>query len=155
MTCHESLFQPLALKNIYKKLQSVLFPYLLTKFQSNAQRKSYDDFPQVTCLECNSGVCKKTNFLRSYLRKYSAKISEIRTRDLARCILKWVFFRLLKLHRKKVIAKMPRWLVWSSETLESKALIPNVMKPAQEKIEKIDQRLRIQPLRGGNLLYIT
>ena len=28
------------------------------------------------------------------------------------------------------------------------------MKPAQEKIEKIDQRLRIQPLRGGNLLYI-
>jgi hypothetical protein len=29
------------------------------------------------------------------------------------------------------------------------------MKPAQEKIEKIDQRLRIQPLRGGNLLYIT
>ena len=31
----------------------------------------------------------------------------------------------------------------------------NVMKPAQEKIEKIDQRLRIQPLRGGNLVYIT
>ena len=30
-----------------------------------------------------------------------------------------------------------------------------IMKPAQEKIEKIDQRLRIQPLRGGNLLYIT
>ena len=30
-----------------------------------------------------------------------------------------------------------------------------VMKPAQEKIEKIDPRLRIQPLRGGNLLYIT
>ena len=30
-----------------------------------------------------------------------------------------------------------------------------VMKPTQEKIEKIDQRLRIQPLRGGNLLYIT
>ena len=29
------------------------------------------------------------------------------------------------------------------------------MKPAQEKIEKIDQRLRIQPLRGGNLLSIT
>jgi len=27
-----------------------------------------------------------------------------------------------------------------------------VMKLAQE---KIDQRLRIQPLRGGNLLYIT
>lgn len=35
------------------------------------------------------------------------------------------------------------------------ALGESVMKPAQEKIEKIDQRLRIQPLRGGNLLYIT
>jgi len=62
------------------------------------------------------------------------------------------FLRLLKRHRKKVIAKMPRCPVWSSETLESKALIPNVMKSAQE---KIDQRLRIQPLQGGNLLYIT
>lgn len=31
----------------------------------------------------------------------------------------------------------------------------HVMKPAQEKIEKIDQRLRLQPLWGGNLLYIT
>jgi len=30
-----------------------------------------------------------------------------------------------------------------------------VMKPAQEKIEKIDQHLRIQPLQRGNLLYIT
>jgi len=59
------------------------------------------------------------------------------------------FLRLLKRHRKKVIVKIPRWPVWSSETLESKALIPNVMKPAQEKIGKIDQRLRIQPLRGG------
>ena len=29
------------------------------------------------------------------------------------------------------------------------------VKPAQEKIEKIDQRLRIQPPRGDNLLYIT
>ena len=65
------------------------------------------------------------------------------------------FFRLWKRHRKKVIAKISRWPIWSSETLESKALIPNVMKPAQEKIEKKDQHLRIQPLRGGNLLYIT
>jgi len=32
---------------------------------------------------------------------------------------------------------------------------PCVMKPAHKMIEKIDQRLRIQPLRGGNLLYIT
>ena len=92
MTCHESLFRPLSLKNIYKKLQSVLFLYLLTKFQSDAQRESYDDFPQVTCLECNLGVCKKTNFLRSYLREYSPKRSEIQTRDSMRCLLKWVFF---------------------------------------------------------------
>jgi len=46
---------------------------------------------------------------------------------------------------------------WSIQLchLEGKNDIPSVMKPAQEKIEKIDQRLRIQPLRGGNLLYIT
>ena len=133
---------------IYKwKLQSVLFLYLLTKFQSNAQKESYDDFPQVTCFECNSGACKKANFLRSYLRKYRAKSSEIRTQCSAPILLKWVFFcdfwNVTK--KKKVIAKMPWWLVWSSETLESKALIPNVMKPAQE---KIDQRLIIQPFRG-------
>jgi len=65
------------------------------------------------------------------------------------------FLKLLKHRRKNVIVKIPRWLVWSSETVESKALIPNVMKPAQEKIEKIDQCLRIRPLRGGNFLYIT
>jgi len=65
------------------------------------------------------------------------------------------FFVTFETSQKKVIAKIPRGPVWSSKTLESKALIPNVMKPAQEKIEKIDQRLRIQPLRGGNLLYIT
>jgi len=29
------------------------------------------------------------------------------------------------------------------------------MKPANKKIEKIDQRLRNKPLQGGNLLYIT
>ena len=96
-----SLFQPLALKNIYKKLQSVLFLYLLTKFQSNAPRKSYDDFPQVTCLECNSGICKKTNFLRSYLRKYHVKSSEIRTEGSARFLLKWVCFATSETSQKK------------------------------------------------------
>jgi len=30
-----------------------------------------------------------------------------------------------------------------------------VRKPTHKKTEKIDQRLRIWPLRGGNLLYIT
>jgi len=29
------------------------------------------------------------------------------------------------------------------------------MKPTDKKIAKIDQHLRNQPLRGGNLLYIT
>ena len=101
MKCHVSMFRSLALKKIYKKLQSVLFLYLLTKFQSDAQRESYDDFPQVTCLECNSGVCKKTNFLRSYLCKYSAKSSEIRTRDSVRFLLKWVFFLASETLQKK------------------------------------------------------
>jgi len=62
------------------------------------------------------------------------------------------FFNLLKCHIKKVIVKIPRCSVWSSETLESKALIPNVMKLAHK---KINERLRNQPLQGGNLLYIT
>jgi len=61
------------------------------KFQSDAQRESYDDFPQVTCFECNSGVCKNTNFL-SYLRKYHGKSSEIWTQGSARFLLKWIFF---------------------------------------------------------------
>ena len=29
------------------------------------------------------------------------------------------------------------------------------MKPAHKKIENIDECLKIQPLRGGNFLYIT
>ena len=58
-------------------------------------------------------------------------------------LLNGFFLWLLKRHRKNVISKMPWSPVWSSKTLESKALIPNVMELAQEKIEKIDQRLRI------------
>ena len=60
------------------KLYSVLFLYLIMKFQFDARRESYDDFPQVTCLECNSGVYNKTNLLRTYLHKYSGKGFEIR-----------------------------------------------------------------------------
>jgi len=89
------------LKNAYKKLHSVLFLYLLTKFQFDLQRESYDDFPQVTCLECNSGLCKKTNFLRSYLRKYSAKRSEIQSQGSAQFLLKWVFFVTSETSQKK------------------------------------------------------
>lgn len=44
-------------------------------------------------------------------------------------------------------------MLFAQLKLEGHAL--TVMKPTQEKIEKIDQRLRIQPIRGGNLLYIT
>jgi len=36
-----------------------------------------------------------------------------------------------------------------------KRLYEIVMKPAHKKIEKRDQRLRIPPLRGRNLFYIT
>jgi len=99
MMCHVSLFRPSALKNIYKKLHSILFLYLVKKFQSDAQREIYDDFPHITCLECNLGVCKKTNFLGSYLRTYSTKSSEIQTQGSVLFQLKWVFF-LLK-HRRK------------------------------------------------------
>ena len=81
------------------------FLYLLTKFQSDPQRESYDDFPQVTCLECNSGVYKKTNFLKSYLRKYSEKSSEIRIQGSARVLLKWVFFATSETSQKKSYSK--------------------------------------------------
>ena len=50
---------------------------------------------------------------------------------------------------------MPRWTLCNSETIESKALIPNVMKPTHKIEENIYQRLRNQPLRGRNLFYIT
>ena len=86
---HESLFQPLALKTTYKKLKSILFLYLM-KFQSDAQRESYDDFPKVNYLECNLGVCKKTNLLISYLCKCSAKSSKIWTWGSLWCLIKWV-----------------------------------------------------------------
>ena len=47
---------------------------------------------------------------------------------------------------------MQRWPILSSEALESKALIPNFMKPTHKIEEKIDQKLRNQPLRGGKFL---
>ena len=50
---------------------------------------------------------------------------------------------------------MPLWPVSTDETLESKALIPNIMKPTPKIEEKRDQHLRNQTLWGGNLVYIT
>ena len=75
------------------------------KFQSDPHRENYDYFPQVTCLECNWGVCKKTNFLRSYLRKYSTKSSDIQTGGLARFLLKWVFFSTHETSQRKGYSK--------------------------------------------------
>ena len=152
MKCHVSIFRPLVLKEIYKKLRPVLFLYIFTKFQSYAHRESYDDFPQVTCFECNSGVCKRptsSDHISANVMQKALKFGRKVQHDF---FSNGFFLRLLKRHRKKFIAKIPRWPVWSSETLESKALIPNVMKPTQEKKEKIDKHLRIQPLRGGDLL---
>ena len=54
-------------------------------------------------------------------------------------------------------SKSPKEVLEERVGIASLCIVSNNtdMKPAQEKIEKIDQRLRIQPLRGGNLLYIT
>ena len=146
------------MKNIYKKLQFVLFLYLLTKFQSNSQRETYGDFPQITCLKCNSRVYKKTSFLRSYLRNIAQKALNFRPEvqwDFVSNGFYFFFTSETSQKKKKIIAKMPWWPIWSNETLESKALISIVMKLVQKKIEKIDERLRNKPLQGGNLLYIS
>ena len=109
-TCHVSLFWPSNLKKIQRKLQYVLFLWLLMKFQSDAQRESYNDFSKVTCLECNLRVCKNPSFLRSYLRKYIETRFEIWTGGSKRFPLKWVFLA-YETSQKKVIAKIPRWPV--------------------------------------------
>ena len=155
MTCHVSWFQPFSLKNIYKKLQSILFLYLLTKFQSDSQRESYDNFPQVTCLECNLGVHKKTKFIRSYLRKYSAKSYEIWTQGSIQFLLKWVFFLASKTSQEKSYSKNSMMTCLEQRNPRIQSSDTKCYETAQEKIEKIDQCLIIQPLRGGNLLYIT
>ena len=80
-------FEP---ETIHRKVQSVLFLYLLTQFQSDAQRESYDDFPQVTCLGCNSRACKSSKCLGLYLRKYSETRSEIQAQASSRFQRKWV-----------------------------------------------------------------
>jgi len=58
-----------------------------------------------------------------------------------------------KLSDKQVLMKLEILKIkQQGDKEELVTLTPIVMKLAQEKIEKIDQRLRIQPLRGGNLL---
>ena len=58
------------------------------------------------------------------------------------------FFQLLNLRIKTFIATIPRFHICSSETLESKALIPNVMKLAHKIEENIDHNLEIIPFEG-------
>ena len=66
----------------------------------------------------NWGACKRPNFHRSYLWKYCELRSEIFTQCSSRFQLHMVKFQLLNLRRKQFIAKIPRWPVWSSETLK-------------------------------------
>ena len=73
-----------------RKLKHILFLKLLTKFQFDAQRESYDDFPKVTYLGCNSGVCRNPNYLELYHQKYSEPRSEIWARDSPKLSLTWV-----------------------------------------------------------------
>lgn len=87
---HALLFWPSDLKTIHRKAHSMLFLYILTKFQSDAQRERYDDFPKVTYLERNLGVCKNPNFFILYLQTYSDTRSEIQTLASPRFRLKWV-----------------------------------------------------------------
>ena len=87
-----------------------------------------------------------TNILRKYL-SFGAEVQND-------CGING-FFLAYETLQKKIMAQMPRWSVWSSKTLESKALIPNFMKPTHKIEEKIYQHLQNKPPRGGNLLYIT
>ena len=112
-------------------------------------------FPRSPVWKCNSGVCKKTNFLKSYLCKYSTKRSELRIRDLARCLLKWVFVLASETSQEKSYCENSMMTCLEQRNPGIQSSDTKFYEPAQEKIEKIDQRLRIQPLRGGNLLYIT
>lgn len=95
-------------KNDTQQLQSVVVMRLFTKFESNPQRESYVNFPNVTYLTWNSGACKNPNFLRTYLRKYRELRSEILSQGSSRFQLKWVLILASKASQKKVIAKMPR-----------------------------------------------
>ena len=63
-TCHVSLFPPLALKMIDRKIQSVYLWPIFTAFQSDGQRENYEYFPMITSLRWNSGAWKRPKFHR-------------------------------------------------------------------------------------------
>ena len=100
------------------------------------------------CFRWNSRDYRNPNILRSYLQKCSETKYEIWTWGLARSCLKWLFL-LLKCRQKLVVEKIPRWPLWTSETLESKALIPNVMKQDYRKIKNIDECLEFSLFEGA------
>jgi len=88
--CCVPLFRHLDLKMIKRKLQFIIFMYLLMKFQSDAQRECYDDFPKVIYLGCNVGDYENPNILGSSIRKYRTKWSEIRSQGSSGFSIKWV-----------------------------------------------------------------
>ena len=85
--------------------------------------------------------------------------------DLVFLLVSWFLLDMMQIHIWDVLVVMTRHVLfdiplllcwWDTHVSPCMfALRSLVMKPTQEKIEKIDQRLRIQPLRGGNLPYIT
>ena len=64
------------------------------------------------------------------------------------------------MHTHKIQDILSRKPFWVKTEVEGEAISLSfsiwkyVMKPAHKKIEKRDKQLSIQPLRGGNLLYI-
>ena len=65
------------------------------------------------------------------------------------------FLRLLKRHRKKSYSENATMTCLEQRNPRIQSSDTKCYETSSKKIEKIDQRLRIQPLRGGNLLYIT
>ena len=59
------------------------------------------------------------------------------------------FFATSETSQKKSYSENSTMTCLEQRNPRIQALIPNVMKPTQEKIEKIDQRPRIQPLEGA------
>ena len=154
-TCHKSLFQPLDMKMHTRNYSPCSFCTFLQNFNPIPKEKFMTIFPRSPVWNVIQEFAKRPTSSDHNSTKIARKSLKFGPKVQCDVFSNGFFLRLLKHHRKNVIVKMPRWPVWSSKTLESKALIPNVMKLAQEKIEKIDQHHRIQPLQGGNLLYIT
>jgi len=123
MKSHVSQFWPLDLKDIHKKLQSILFMKLLMKFESDAQRESYDDFPKVTYLKCNSWVCQKLTSLDHISENIAREDLKFRPTVQTAFFSNGFFSYILKLRSENVIAKIPRWPVLDEILELAKTLI--------------------------------